>query len=322
MPGALNHINLWLLEDEDGWTIVDTCLNLDSSRDRWEYLFEGFLKNMPVQRVICTHMHPDHIGLAGWLCDRFNCDLYMTQAEFLTGTLMMSYTGENVPLAAIQFYHRAGFSAEQLENYQKRFGGFGRFTAPLPHNYQRLSDRQTLAIGNRYWQVVVGQGHSPEHACLYCPALQLVIAGDQILPRITPNVSVFPTEPDGNPLEGWLTSNARLLNMLPDDLLVLPAHQAPFRGVRVRLNQIIDSHRLALAKLYDFLEEPRLLPDCFQCLFKREIGENEIQMATGETVAHLNYLWHRGNVYREINTRGQYEYRSDPETHYIDVDAN
>jgi len=150
MPGPLNHINLWLLEDGDGWTIVDTCLNLETAKAHWEALFEGFMGGKPVKRVICTHMHPDHIGLAGWLCERFACDLYMTQAEFLTGSLIMGYTGEQAPPAAISFYHRAGFSAGQLDHYRDRFGGFGQFTTPLPHNYQRLTDRQTLAIGGRY----------------------------------------------------------------------------------------------------------------------------------------------------------------------------
>ena len=320
MPGPLNHINLWLLEDGDGWTIVDTCLNLDSAKERWESLFIGFMAAKPVKRVICTHMHPDHIGLAGWLCERFGCDLYMTQVEFLTASLIMSYTGEQAPPPAISFYHRAGFSAKQLDNYRERFGSFGQFATPLPHDYQRLGDRQTLSIGGRYWQIVVGQGHSPEHACLYCPALQLVIAGDQILPRITPNVSVFPTEPDGNPLESWLTSNTRLLDMLPEDLLVLPAHQSPYTGVRVRLNQIIDSHRLALAKLYELLLTPKLLPECFECLFGRAIGDNEIQMATGETVSHLNYLWHRGNIQRHLDNDGRYTYQSDPAARYIDAE--
>ena len=122
MPGPLNHINLWLLEDGDGWTIVDTCLNLDSAKERWESLFTGFMAGKPVHRVICTHMHPDHIGLAGWLCERFDCDLYMTQAEFLTGSLIMGYTGEEAPPPAISFYHRTGFTDEQLENYRERFG--------------------------------------------------------------------------------------------------------------------------------------------------------------------------------------------------------
>ena len=135
MPGPLHHINLWLLEDGDGWTIVDTCLNLDSAKERWESLFTGFMAGKPVHRVICTHMHPDHIGLAGWLCERFDCDLYMTQAEFLTGSLIMGYTGEAAPPPAISFYHRTGFTDEQLENYRERFGSFGQFATPLPHNY-------------------------------------------------------------------------------------------------------------------------------------------------------------------------------------------
>ena len=177
---------------------------------------------------------------SGWLCERFDCDLYMTQAEFLTGSLIMGYTGEQAPDAATTFYHRTGFSDAQLDNYRQRFGSFGRFATPLPHNYQRLSDRQTLSIGGRYWQIVTGQGHSPEHACLYCPALQLVIAGDQILPRITPNVSVFPTEPDGNPLEAWLTSNTRLAGYAARGFAgITCAPIALYRGVRVGLTRLL-----------------------------------------------------------------------------------
>ena len=164
---------------------------------------------------------------------------------------------------------------------------------------------------------MTGQG-LPEHACLYCPALQLVIAGDQILPRITPNVSVFPTEPDGNPLEAWLASNTTV-GMLPEDLLVTRAPGA-VHGRAGQLNQIIDSHRLALANLYDLLMEPKVLPECFHCMFGREIGDDEIQMATRRDRCHLNYLWHRGNIERRVNSSGRYEYQSDPEARYIDAD--
>lgn len=320
MPGALDHINVWLLEDGDGWTVVDTGLALPDTKSCWDTVFAERLNDRPVRRVICTHLHPDHTGLAGWLCERFDCPLWMTREEYLLGRLMMGYTAEEVPAAGMAFYRATGFDEQQLDQYRQRFGGFGKFTTPLPHHYRRMVDRETLTINGRYWQVIIGRGHSPEHACLYCPALKLVIGGDQILPRITPNVSVFPTEPEGNPLEEWIGSNSRLIDLLPPDLLVLPAHQSPYTGLHVRLNQIIDGHRLALARLYDALEVPHRVLDCFSYMFKRPIGDNEIQMATGETLAHLNYLLHRGNVYREADPDGVNWYRQNPDTRYLDTD--
>ncbi len=317
MPGGLDHINLYLLEDQDGWTIVDTCLKLDSAKILWESLFNGFMKGKPVIRVICTHLHPDHIGLAGWLCARFECDLWMTRSEFLHGNLLLGYTAENLPQEAIDFYFRAGFDEQTLETYRKRFGTFGRMAEKLPHRFRRLRDRDTLTIGKHYWQVVVGSGHSPEHACLYCPGLKLIIAGDQILPRITPNVSVFPTEPEGNPLDDWLTTNSKIMEILPSDLLVLPAHQSPFIGVKVRISQLIDGHRQSLSLLYDALADRKTVPECFDILFKRKIGGSQIQMATGETIAHLNYLIQRGNVTRGTNSIGQYVYQADPNSRFL-----
>jgi len=320
MPGSLDHINVWLLEDDGGWAIVDTGLALDNTKAVWEALFEGFMAGKPVTRVICTHLHPDHTGLAGWICERFNCDLWISREEYLMCQAMVSYTGQEAPNEGIQFYRAAGYNDEQIENYRKRFGGFGRVISPLPHRFRRLVDRQTLTIGGRYWQVVVGSGHSPEHVCLYCPSLKCLISGDQVLPRITPNVSVFPTEPEGNPLGEWLDSNLRLIRLLPSDLLVLPAHQAPFRGLHVRINQVIDSHRVGLQDIYDFLDQPRRVPDCFPTMFSRPITAEILGLATGEVLAHLNLLVHRGSVSRERDANGVDWYLQNSDTTYTDID--
>ena len=312
MPMSLNHINLWLLEDEDGWTVVDTCLGIDSAKEVWEQLFSGFMANKPVVRVICTHLHPDHVGLAGWLTERFGCELSMTREEFLMCRAMAADTGRPAPDVAIKFYRAAGYSEEQLENYKKRFGGFGRAISPLPDSFCRLSDRETLTIGDRYWQVIVGSGHSPEHAALYCPALKLLISGDQILPRITPNVSVFPTEPHGDPLKEWLRSSARIREMLPDDLLVLPAHEAPFYGLHTRLTQLIEAHEADLDSLFDFLAEPRRAVECFPALFSRNIEMDSLGLATGETLAHLSCLLGRRRISRTRDADGVDWYQQIP----------
>ena len=314
MPMSLDHINIWLLEDEDGWTVVDTCLGINSAREIWEQMFAGFMQNRPIVRVICTHLHPDHVGLAGWLIERFGCELWMSREEFLMCRNMAGDTGRPAPEVALRFYRAAGYNDEQLERYKKKFGNFGRAIATLPDSFRRLVDRETITIGGRYWQVIVGSGHSPEHVCLYCPALKLLISGDQVLPRITPNVSVFPTEPKGDTLKEWLRSSARIREILPDDVLVLPAHEAPFFGLHVRLSQLIEGHNNDLNTLFDHLSEPRRAVDCFPALFSREIEAGSLGLATGETMAHLNCLLGRRRISRRRDQTGVDWYQQIPES--------
>lgn len=313
MPMSLDHINIWLLEDEEGWTVVDTCLAISSAKEVWEQLFTGFMQGKPVVRVICTHLHPDHVGLAGWLTQRFDCELWMSREEFLMCRAMAGDTGREAPEVALRFYRAAGWDDESLEKYKKKFGNFGRAISPMPDSFRRIVAQETITIGGRYWQVIVGSGHSPEHAALYCPGLKLLISGDQVLPRITPNVSVFPTEPKGDPLKEWLRSNALIRDWLPDDLLVLPAHETPFYGLHVRLTQVIESHKQDLRNLYAHLVEPKRAIDCFPALFNREIDGATQGMATGETLAHLNCLLGRHQVTRVRDEAGVDWYQQVPE---------
>ena len=171
MPMSLDHINIWLLEDGDGWTVVDTCLNLGSAREIWEQLFSSIMGDRPIRRVICTHMHPDHVGLAGWLTERFGAELWMSREEFLMCRAMVSDTGREAPAVALRFYQAAGYNEDQLSRYKGKFGNFGRAVSTLPESFRRIVDLETITIGGRYWQVIVGSGHSPEHAALYCPAI-------------------------------------------------------------------------------------------------------------------------------------------------------
>ena len=304
MPGRLDHINLWLLRDGDGWSIVDTCLDIASAREQWESLLAGFMGGQPLKRVICTHMHPDHVGLAGWLCRRFDAELWMSRQEFLMCRAMAGDTGREVPEVALRFYRAAGYDDEQLEAYRRRFGGFGKAISPLPDSYRRLQAEETIQVDERYWQMVAGSGHSPEHMALYCPALKILISGDQVLPRITPNIAVFPTEPRGDTLKEWMNSCSQIREHLPDDVLVLPAHEAPFYGLHQRLSQIIESHRRGLYALYDHLSQPKRAVDCFPALFSRDIDGYSIQLAIGETLAHLNCLIGRRMADRETDADG------------------
>ncbi len=298
LPFALNHINVWLLEDGEGWTIVDTGLRLDDTKAIWEDVLAGVMGGRPVRRVIVTHMHPDHMGLAGWLVRRFDSDFCMTRTEYIMGRMLVHDTGREAPPEGVRFYRAAGYTDEQIQRYKDRFGLFGHGVHHIPESYTRLVHGSELMIGGRTWRAVTGGGHSPEHASLHCAELDVLISGDQILPTISSNVSVWPTEPDGDPLTDWLTACAMIKREIPDTVLVLPSHQKAFRNLHIRCDQLINDHEEGLDKLLALLDGPRRAVDVFPALFRREITGDLVGMATGEALAHLNCLLTRKQVTR------------------------
>jgi len=306
---SLPWINVWAIEEEGGWTIVDTGLKSAKTIDAWQTAFAGALGGAPVLRVVVTHMHPDHCGMAGWIAERFKVRLWMSRLEYLTCRLMAADTGRKAPDDGIEFYHAAGWDDSAISRYRARFGSFGEMIYPLPASFRRISDGESLHLGAREWIVVVGTGHSPEHACLYCPELKVLISGDQVLPRISSNVSVHPTEPEADPLRDWLGSLAMISQRVPDDVLVLPAHNSPFKGLHARVGELIESHRRGLARLEDLLSEPKRVVEVFGALFARPISPDLLGMATGEAIAHLNYLCGAGRATRESDGAGVWRWR-------------
>jgi len=304
MPMQLDHINVYAVRDGDGWAVIDCGLAIPGTKDEWEALLAGPMGGDPVTRVICTHMHPDHIGLAGWLCERFDAPLLMTRLEYVMARMLLADTGKTAPESGAIFYRAAGWDEEQIERYRKEFGRFGTAVSPLPASYQRIREGERLVIGGREWTVVVGEGHSPEHACLWREDDGVVLGGDQILPRISSNVSVWPTEADADPLGDWLTSLERMKTVFPDDVLILPSHGEVFRGVQARLDALIRGHHVALKRLTRSLREPKRAVDVFPALFARPVGDGVRGMATGESIAHLNYMLRHGLAVRERDADG------------------
>ena len=303
LAGPLGAINVWALQDDSGWTLVDTGVGSDASIAAWEHLLAQPPFDAPLARVLVTHMHPDHVGMAGWFTRRFGVPLWMSRLEYLSCRVAASDTGREPPGDALRFYREAGWNAGALAAYRARFGRFGRHIHPMPDSYRRLREGECIRIGAQNWRVVMGNGHSPEHACLYCPELALLISGDQVLPRISSNVSVQPMEPSADPMGDWLSSLDKLQQQVPDDVLVLPAHNACFRGLHTRLAQLQDGQHAALDQLRQVLREPRRVVDVFPALFRRPIEPTDaslLGMATGETVACLNYLIARGEAVREV----------------------
>lgn len=299
LPFSLQHINLWLLRDDPGWVIVDTGVDTKKSRTVWEGTFAVAMNGDPASHVVATHLHPDHVGCAGWLAQHFGIDLWMTRDEYMLCRILVADTGRSAPAAGVRFYRAAGFSVDEIEVYKRSFGQFGKFVHPLPEAFKRMTDGDALSFGGTQWEVIVGSGHSPEHACLYDADRNILIAGDQLLPTISSNVSVWPTEPLANPLKDWFTSLQKLQDRLPTNVLVLPAHGKPFRGAHHRLGELRKDHEERLEVLLDACSEPMRVVDVFPSLYRTTIDDSNRIMATGEAISHLNYLCDAGEMRAE-----------------------
>lgn len=309
MPMELDHINLYLLLDGDGWFIVDTGLAGDQTRQLWQRIFDTELDGKPIKGVIATHLHPDHIGQVGWLTETWQVSLWMTQGEYLSARLFSGHDNPGGTSAFAQFYQRAGMAPAAVAKIQEEIGSFNRMVEPLPSSYRRIQQDEELRIGDYQWHVTVAQGHSPEHACLYCAELGMLISGDQVLPEITPNVGVNCVEPEANPLEAWLESLSRL-QALPSDTLVLPAHNRPFVGLQQRLMDVIDHHDEQLEVLLQACQTPRSAVELLPVLFKRKLKSSDMLLGLGECIAHLNCLIKRNQIDRFLVDGQVHHYRS------------
>jgi glyoxylase-like metal-dependent hydrolase (beta-lactamase superfamily II) len=309
LPFALDHINLWLLEDGDGWTIVDCGIGNDVTRGLWEEVFAARLDGKPVKRVIVTHYHPDHAGLAGWLTKKFSVPLVMAQAEYMMAHLIHDGLGGTSQEALLELFRRNGLDEERITQLASRGNHYARNVPDFPVGFTRIMDGDVVTVDGRGWRMIAGYGHSPEHAALYCESRGVMISGDMVLPRISTNVGVWGMNPEGNPLKQFLDSLGRYLE-LPASTLTLPSHGLPFRSTHERIAQLREHHRLRLAELQEACREPKAASEVLTTLFRRELDIHQTFFAMGEAMAHLHYLLAEGRVTREAGAGGVLRYRS------------
>lgn len=319
LPFALDHINLWLIRDQladasgqmrQGWTIVDCCVKSPQSQAQWEEVFANELDGLPVLRVIVTHMHPDHIGMAGWLCERWQAPLCISATDFNVARVAMldqdGFGGES----SAQFYRLHGSTDEEfLKHVQSRRSYYGSLVHELPITFHRLMDGDRLVIGGQHWQCIAGYGHAPEHIALYCASLNVLISGDMVLPRISANVSVHSSEPEANPLELFMRSLNRYF-ALPPDCLVLPSHGKPFAGLHIRTQQLLNHHQARLNDIIEAAQTKALSAfDILPLLFQRKLDTHQTTFAMGEALAHLHYLWFSKALERKLDANGVFRFQ-------------
>ncbi|TAK85722.1 MAG: MBL fold metallo-hydrolase [Aquabacterium sp.] len=314
LPFQLNHINLWLLRDEiggrAGWTVVDCGLGNDTTQQAWEQVFATALDGLPVLRVVVTHLHPDHIGCAAWMAERWStpeapCRVWISAGEYYGAQLALQNNNGNGGERAAAFLATHGLTDTGAhDGVRKRSGYYSMLVPGLPAQHARLIGGQALRIGGEDWHCLAGYGHSPEHIALHCPARGVLISGDMLLPRISTNVSVAEYEPEGDPLGLYLASLDRL-RALPADTLVLPSHGFPFHGAHARIDALHAHHADRLEVVMQACRErPQHAAELLEPLFHRKLDLHQTTFAMGEAVAHLNYLWLRGRLAREKDARG------------------
>lgn len=306
LPMTLDHVNIYALDEGDGWTLIDAGIHTPECVALWEALLAGPLAGKPVTRVMLTHHHPDHVGMAGWFMAR-GAQLWSTPVAYLTARMLVLDEQPTPPAETVAFWRLGGMDADLLRTRQtERPFNFADCVVPLPLGFQALREGDTVRMGGRNWIVRIGQGHAPDHATFWSLDDNLVIGGDQILPGISPNVSVYPTEPEADPLRGWIESCARFASLAHEDQLLLGGHKLPFQGLPQRLRQLEDNHHSALERLHAHIATPKRASECFAPLFKRKVGPGVYGMALGEAYAHLAHLYQTGRATRQLTEDGAY----------------
>ena len=307
LPFKLDHINLWLIEEEEGanagWTVVDTGIGNAETRALWEKI----LGTKHVKRVVLTHYHPDHAGNAAWLCERYGAELWTTQGEYLTAHAVRTASAGYTPEAVLAVFRKNGLDEERAARMRGPRNRYADLVPDFPHSYRRIIEGDEITLGKHRWRAIVGHGHAPEHLSLYCQELNTVIAGDMLLSTISTNVSVWSIDPEGDPLRLFLDSVARYRE-LPEDVLVLPSHGKPFRGAHRRVAELERHHRERLEELTQSLKSPKSAAELLSVLFRRPLDAHQTFFAMGEAIAHLHYLYYAGRAKRAVGNDGIMRY--------------
>nr|WP_328701214.1 MBL fold metallo-hydrolase [Arenibacterium arenosum] len=310
LPMKLDHVNIYALDDGDGWTVIDTGFDTGTTRRIWGDLLAGPLAGKPVHRVVVTHHHPDHVGLAGWFQAEHGAELITTRTAWLFARMLLLDDQTRPPPETLAFWRSAGMDPEiYAQRAAEKPFNYADIVAPMPLGFTRVKQGDVIEMGGRRWDVHIGNGHAPEHATFWSRDDHLVISGDQILSSISPNIGVYATEPEADPLEGWLEACERFQPMAREDHLVLGGHKLPFTGLPFRLQQLIENHHGALRRLTELLSEPKPASACFTTLFKRRIGPGEYGLALVEAIAHVNHLYKQGRVSRTRRDDGAWLYQ-------------
>ena len=307
MPIALDHINIYLLDDGDSWVLIDTGLADTKSIEIWTNILKKYLSKRPIQKIIGTHFHPDHVGLAGWLIERTDAEFWMTQIEWLSARQAYLTVDSGASQAMSAFYKKANLKPDLIKIYEDIGNDYRSMVTPIPLEYERIEHSTSFKIGDRVWKPVFGSGHSPDHVSFFCEKDRIMLGGDMLLPRITPIIAVWWQEPNADPLKGYIEF-LETLGSIGSDALILPAHNRPYKELQRRVADLIFHHNERLEITYEACKNENSAEAIMQELFIRKLDPFQTRFAIGETIAHINNLLKKGTLKRRLDDDGVYFY--------------
>lgn len=307
MPIALDHINIYLLDDGDSWVLIDTGLADTKSIEIWTNILKKYLSKRPIQKIIGTHFHPDHVGLAGWLIERTDAEFWMTQIEWLSARQAYLTVDSGFSQVMSAFYKKANLKPDLIKIYEDIGNDYRSMVTPIPLEYERIEHSTSFKIGDRVWKPVFGSGHSPDHVSFYCEKDRIMLGGDMLLPRITPIIAVWWQEPNADPLKGYIEF-LETLESIGSDALILPAHNRPYKELQTRVADLIFHHNERLEITYEACKNENSAEAIMQELFIRKLDPFQTRFAIGETIAHINNLLKKGTLRRRLDDDGVYFY--------------
>lgn len=309
LPFALNHVNLFLVDDGEGWVLIDCGIGFKETRDLWEGILADHLQGRPITRILVTHFHPDHMGSAGWLCEKLGVEMWTSRAEWLSARAIRLDDSDELLDHLVDFYTKSGLSGDVAAELRVMGNNYAKMVTPIPLSFHKIADGDLIEIGRFKFRVIIGAGHSPEHICLHCAESGILFGGDFLLPRISPNVSVWWNEPDGDPLNDYITFLSGLDGIDPD-ILVLPSHDRPYRGLSPRVRDLLLHHEERLDLAQEICRTPSSATDVMNRMFQRELDAHQTRFAIGESLSHLNRLLNSGRVTRRMGTSGAWVYEA------------
>ena len=311
LPFRLNHVNVYLIEDGDGYALLDTGIDDEPTRAIWTALLAGLLAERPHTRIIVTHHHPDHVGSADWLVRRCGLQLEMSEAEYLSSLVLHLDPSALEADPYRRFYVANGLDPATTDLVVTQGHRYLRMLSGLPATFRRIVAGEKLIIGGRVFDVLTGGGHAPEQIMLHCVDEKVFLSADQVLARISPNVSVFPRDPEGDPLGIYLRSLRELTATIPEGVLVLPGHDLPFFGLHERIEAMRRHHEERCGEITGACREAALSgAELVPILFRRELDPHQTGFAFAEAMAHVNYMRRRSRLVLVPGSDGIDRFRS------------
>ncbi len=294
IPFPLRNVQCYLVRETDGWTMVDTGLNYPAALEAWDGAFRALrMKPRDIRRIVLTHTHPDHFGLAGHFQRLADAPVYALNEEI--EIIPREWPPEEIAIPLLsRFFRHHGAPDQVLGRVAGRSREVIEMTNPLPVLVP-LHEGEDIRIGGQPYRVIWVPGHADGHLVLYRRSDGLMFIGDHVLMKITPNIALWP-QLEFNPLQKYLASLDKISQFKTQ--IALPGHRAIVHDVPARVAEIKQHHQVRLHETLVAAGKGNNGYQVARALFPHLVTADDIRLGMIEALSHLEYLTQAGKLER------------------------